>query len=79
MPSGVANGFQSLSDPCQFLYCFDVEWQPAMPGRACTPLDPAIVGSWPVPIDPNEPTQISAKDVAAPTLDEVWADLGVES
>ncbi len=79
VPSGVANGFQSLSDPCQFLYFLDTEWQPGMPGRSCTPLDPAIVGTWPVPIDPDEPTQISAKDVAAPTLAEVVAELGARS
>ena len=73
LPAGVGNGFQSLSDPCQYAYCFDTEWQPGMAGRACSPLDPAISGFWPVPIDPDEPTQLSAKDRDAPTLDELWA------
>ena len=68
VPPGVANGFQSLSDVCQYVYCFDTEWRPGMPGQACTPLDPSIAHLWPVPIDADEPTQISAKDVAAPTL-----------
>jgi dTDP-4-dehydrorhamnose 3,5-epimerase len=68
VPAGVANGFQSLSSPCQYAYCFDTEWRPGMPGQACSPLDPAFVHLWPVPVDPDEPTQISAKDVAAPTL-----------
>lgn len=77
VPPGVANGFQSLSDACQYVYCFDIEWQPGMPGRACTPLDPALASLWPVHIDTDQPTQLSAKDAAAPTLDEVWADMGV--
>ena len=74
----MGNGFQSLSDPCQYAYCFDTEWQPGMAGRACTPLDSALAGLWPVPIDPDEPTQISAKDRDAPTLDELWAGPGDE-
>lgn len=68
VPAGVANGFQSLSEPCQYVYCFDTEWRPGMPGRACTPLDPSIAHLWPVPIDPDEPTQISAKDTSAASL-----------
>jgi dTDP-4-dehydrorhamnose 3,5-epimerase len=77
VPSGVANGFQSLSDPCQYVYCFDTEWQPGMAGRACSPLDPTFTVIWPVPIDPDEPTQISMKDRDAPALADVWAELGV--
>ena len=42
VPAGVANGFQALSDPCQYLYCFDAEWRPGMVGRLCNPLDPDL-------------------------------------
>ena len=69
VPAGVANGFQSLTDGCQYLYCFDTEWQPGMAGDACSPLGLGV--DWPIPIDVDDPTQISAKDVAAPTLAEI--------
>lgn len=69
VPEGVANGFQCLSPQgCQYLYCFDREWQPQMAGQALCPLDPDLAIAWPVPIDPHNPGQISAKDAAAPSL-----------
>lgn len=68
VPAGVANGFQALTDACQYLYCFDTEWQPGMDGRACTPLDPGLGIAWPIAIDPDDPGQISTKDRDAPTL-----------
>lgn len=66
VPSGVANGFQALVDGTQYLYCFDREWQPGMPGRACHPLDPALAIPWPI----AEPV-LSDKDRNAPFLSEV--------
>lgn len=67
VPAGVLNGFQAVSDPgCQYVYCFDAEWVPGMAGVAATPLDPALGIEWPLPIDPANPAQISAKDAAAP-------------
>lgn len=71
VPSGVANGFQAVSDVVHYVYCFDREWQPGMPGSACNPLDPALSIPWPLPVDPDDPAQISAKDRAAP----LFADL----
>jgi len=71
VPSGVANGFQAVSDVVQYVYCFDREWQPGMPGAACNPLDPALAISWPLPVDPDDPAQISTKDRGAP----MFADL----
>jgi dTDP-4-dehydrorhamnose 3,5-epimerase len=72
VPSGVANGFQATSDGgCQYLYCFDEEWQPGMPGLACSPLDPALGIDWPLPIDPDDASQVSAKDRDAPLLSEL--------
>ena len=72
VPEGVGNGFQATSDGgCQYLYCFDTEWQPGMTGVACTPLDPALGIDWPLPIDPNDPAQLSAKDRDAPLFSEL--------
>ena len=42
LPRGVANGFQTISDVSQYVYCFDEEWRPGMPGVAVNPLDPAL-------------------------------------
>lgn len=67
VPRGVCNGFQSLGNtPTQYLYCFDAEWAPGMAGVAMNPLDPALGISWPLPVDPADPAQISAKDASAP-------------
>jgi dTDP-4-dehydrorhamnose 3,5-epimerase len=71
VPAGVANGFQVVSASCQYVYCFDAEWAPNMSGSACTPLDPSLGIDWPIPIDPNNPAQISAKDRDAASLAEV--------
>lgn len=67
VPSGVANGFQSLTDT-QYLYCFDAEWAPGMAGVAVHPLDPALGIDWPLPVDAGNPAILSAKDAAQPTL-----------
>ena len=66
VPSGVANGFQALADGTQYVYCFDDEWRPGMAGEACTPLDPDLGIEWPLPIDVDDPAQISSKDRNAP-------------
>jgi dTDP-4-dehydrorhamnose 3,5-epimerase len=72
VPPGVCNGFQATSaDGCQYLYCFDAEWQPGMAGVAVRPTDPALGISWPVPIDEGDPALISAKDAAAPLFAEL--------
>jgi dTDP-4-dehydrorhamnose 3,5-epimerase len=69
VPAGVCNGFQATSeDGCQYLYCFGVEWQPGMAGVAVNPLDAELAIPWPVPVDPDDPAQISAKDAAAPSF-----------
>jgi dTDP-4-dehydrorhamnose 3,5-epimerase len=71
VPAGVCNGFQSLEDGTQFLYCFDVEWAPGMAGVACTPLDPALGIDWPVAVGLADESQVSAKDRSAPTFAEL--------
>jgi dTDP-4-dehydrorhamnose 3,5-epimerase len=69
VPPGVGNGFQATSaDGAQYLYCFDQEWKPGMAGVACSPLDPGLGIDWPLPIDPDDRAQVSAKDLQAPGL-----------
>jgi dTDP-4-dehydrorhamnose 3,5-epimerase len=71
VPAGVCNGFQSVSrEGSQYLYCFTEEWQPGMPGSAYSPLDEGLGLTWPIPVDPANPAQISAKDAAAPKFSE---------
>ena len=72
VPEGVGNGFQSITPGgTQYIYCFDREWEPGMAGVAVTPLDPALGVDWPVPLDPDNRYQVSAKDAAAPPLSSV--------
>ncbi len=72
VPRGVANGFQATAaGSTQYLYCFDQEWAPGMAGVACSPLDPALGITWPLPIDEGDRAQVSAKDLNAP----LFADL----
>ncbi len=70
VPPGVCNGFQATSETMQYLYCFDTEWQPGMPGVAVSPLDPELAISWPVAIDVDDDAFVSVKDRGAPTLAE---------
>ena len=69
VPRGVGNGFQAVAESdTQYLYCFDQEWVPGMAGVACSPLDPALGIPWPLPIDPDDASQVSAKDRDAPLM-----------
>jgi dTDP-4-dehydrorhamnose 3,5-epimerase len=74
VPAGVANGFQAVTSGCQYVYCFDDEWTPNMSGFACTPLDPTLGIAWPIPVDPDDASQISAKDRDAPFLADLAHD-----
>lgn len=69
VPAGVCNGFQSVSQGgTQYLYCFTDEWRPGMGGIAFTPLDDGLGINWPIPVDPSDPSQVSAKDANAPVF-----------
>ncbi len=70
VPAGVCNGFQSTADT-QYVYAFSEEWVPGMAGVAVTPLDPDLAIAWPLPLDPDDRSQISAKDAGAPRLTEL--------
>lgn len=69
---GLGNSFQSISDePSTYLYYFEAEWQPGMPGTSCNPLDPTLNIDW--PIKENEGMIISDKDRQNPPLEEAFA------
>jgi dTDP-4-dehydrorhamnose 3,5-epimerase len=71
VPAGVANGFQALTAPAEYAYCFDREWSPGMPGSAFSPLDPIVAGRWPLTFDASDPKFLSAKDRQAPAFEAV--------
>ena len=77
VPQGVCNGFQALEDT-EYLYFFDNEWAPGMPGTALCPLDPELDIKWPIAVDTTDLNQISEKDSKAPTLQELREKLGVD-
>ena len=68
VPPGVCNGFQALTDPAHYVYCFDSEWRPDMQGVAISPLDPDLGIEWPIPLDVSDRAMVSAKDRDAPRL-----------
>ncbi|HEX5365904.1 MAG TPA: dTDP-4-dehydrorhamnose 3,5-epimerase [Acidimicrobiales bacterium] len=71
VPRGVGNAFQVVGqEPAQYLYCFDHEWAPGMAGTAVDPLDPALGIEWPLPVDVDDPAQISVKDRSNPRLSD---------
>jgi dTDP-4-dehydrorhamnose 3,5-epimerase len=69
---GLGNSFQSTSEePSIYLYYFEQEWRPDMPGKACNPLDPELNIEWPIP--PGKGMIISDKDRNNPSLREALA------
>lgn len=69
---GLGNSFQSISDePSVYLYHFEAEWKPGMPGKSCNPLDPELNIQW--PIAQNQGMIISDKDINNPSLKEALA------
>lgn len=77
VPAGVANGFQAVAPGAtQFLYGFSAEWRADLPGLAVTPLDQGVGLDWPLPLDRDDLTRISAKDATAPTLASLRSAIG---
>ncbi|HSW37355.1 MAG TPA: dTDP-4-dehydrorhamnose 3,5-epimerase [Candidatus Saccharimonadales bacterium] len=67
---GLGNSFQSISDePSVYLYYFEKEWVPGMPGASCNPLDPDLAIDW--PIADGQGMIISDKDRNNPSLKDV--------
>lgn len=75
VPTGVCNGFQAVGElsETEYLYFFDQEWRPGMPGSALNPLDPELGIDWPLAIDTADRAQISEKDMNAPTFAQLDA------
>lgn len=70
--SGLGNSFQSVSDePSLYLYYFEKEWRPDMPGVSCNPLDADLNIDWPIPA--NAGMIISEKDRNNPSFKELMA------
>jgi len=70
--SGLGNSFQSISDePSIYLYYFEKEWYPGMPGVSCNPLDPDLNINWPIPEGAG--LIISDKDRNNPSFKETTA------
>ncbi|HUD06075.1 MAG TPA: dTDP-4-dehydrorhamnose 3,5-epimerase family protein [Candidatus Saccharimonadales bacterium] len=68
--NGLGNSFQSTSDePSIYIYYFEKEWRPDMPGKSCNPLDPTLAIDW--PIKHGEGMILSDKDSNNPSLEEV--------
>jgi len=71
VPSGVCNGFQSLTDGALYLYCFDAEWAPSMPGLGVNALDPDLAIDWPIRIENTDRSLLSEKDAGLPNFSEL--------
>jgi len=68
--NGLGNSFQSISDePSVYLYYFEKEWSPDMPGVSVNPLDPDLAIDWPIP--ENQGMIISDKDRNNPSFKEI--------
>ncbi len=67
---GLGNSFQSTSDePSIYLYYFETEWTPTMPGVSCNPLDQDLAISW--PISYQNGMIISEKDMQNPSFQKI--------
>ena len=67
---GLGNSFQSTSEePSVYLYYFEEEWYPGMPGVSCNPLDEEIAITWPITYQNG--MIISEKDQQSPSLKQI--------
>jgi dTDP-4-dehydrorhamnose 3,5-epimerase len=68
--NGLGNSFQSTSDePSVYLYYFEQEWSPTMPGVSVNPLDSELNIQW--PIKQGEGMILSPKDLANPPFSDL--------
>jgi len=69
VPAGICNGFQATAlESAQYLYCFDQEWSPTMPGVSVNAFDPELAITWPITIDRSDRSLLSQKDALLPPL-----------
>ena len=64
VPTGIAHGFQCLTDDCRMSYLMSCNFNPTL-ARGVRYNDPALPIPWPLPV-----TCISPKDEALPLLRE---------
>ena len=69
IPPGFAHGFQTLSDDAEMLYFHTAAYSPAHEAGLRFD-DPRLAIAWPL-----APTQLSARDLALPVLDESFEGL----
>jgi dTDP-4-dehydrorhamnose 3,5-epimerase len=68
--NGLGNSFQSTSEePSVYLYHFEQEWSPTMPGVSVNPLDSELNIQW--PIKQGEGMILSPKDLANPPFSDL--------
>jgi dTDP-4-dehydrorhamnose 3,5-epimerase len=66
---GICNGFQATAEGLtQYLYCFDQEWSPTMPGVGVSAIDPELAIQWPIAIDLGDRSLLSEKDALLPAF-----------
>ncbi|WP_341924202.1 bifunctional dTDP-4-dehydrorhamnose 3,5-epimerase family protein/NAD(P)-dependent oxidoreductase [Nocardioides psychrotolerans] len=70
VPRGVGNSYQTLEDGVAYTYLVNDHWRPGTSYPALALADPTVAVPWPIPLDECE---ISEKDLANPTLDQVTA------
>ncbi|WP_309649451.1 bifunctional dTDP-4-dehydrorhamnose 3,5-epimerase family protein/NAD(P)-dependent oxidoreductase [Nocardioides sp.] len=68
VPRGVGNSYQTLEDGVAYTYLVNDHWRPGTSYPALDLADPTVAIPWPIPLDDCE---ISDKDLANPTLDQV--------
>ncbi|GGO79085.1 sugar nucleotide-binding protein [Nocardioides deserti] len=68
VPRGVGNSYQTLEDGTVYSYLVNDHWRPGFTYPALHLGDPTAAIPWPIPLEESE---ISAKDLGNPSLDDV--------
>lgn len=71
IPSGIANGYQTLQDDTSYVYLVNAHWSPGVKYKAIDPFDAQLEISWPIP---KNSSILSEKDAANPRLSELTSD-----
>ena len=71
IPSGIANGYQTLRDDTSYVYLVNAHWNPGVKYKAIDPFDTQLTISWPIP---KKSSILSGKDAENPGLSELISD-----
>jgi dTDP-4-dehydrorhamnose 3,5-epimerase len=71
IPSGVANGYQTLQDDTSYVYLVNAHWNPQIRYKAVHPFDVQLGIAWPIP---RELSTLSEKDSTNPRLRDLTQD-----